>query len=210
MVYILYHWIINSPLITNHGENAGDGAFGPKTVIRRTEPSQCPREKHEMSAGATEAPDARPRRTMLVVRAGSRSYAVPVEVVLETMRPLPIETIVGTPIFVRGLSVIRGAPVPVIDLAMLLESREAATKHERFVTVRSQGGTFALEVDGVVGVRDLDWNQLEELPPVLGRGADDPVEAIAVVDKEFLMVLRSARIVPDEIWKNVDAQKEVR
>jgi purine-binding chemotaxis protein CheW len=40
------------------------------------------------------------------------------------MRPLPIKPIAGTPGFVRGVSIIRGAPTPVIDLKALLDNSE--------------------------------------------------------------------------------------
>jgi chemotaxis signal transduction protein len=40
------------------------------------------------------------------------------------MRPLRIEPVGGTPGFVRGVSMIRGAPTPVVDLKALLENSE--------------------------------------------------------------------------------------
>lgn len=159
-----------------------------------------------MSAAGSAVADGRSLTSVLVVQAGKRGYAIPLELVSETMRPLPVTPIAGAPLAVQGLSVIRGAPVPVVDLAMLLGSHDPATKSTRFVALWTQGRTFALQVDGVVGIRELDWNQLDELPPVLG--ANGPVEAISIVDQELLIVLGGARFVPDEIWKNVDAQEE--
>ncbi len=59
---------------------------------------------------------------VLVVMVGARACAFPLHHVAETMRPLPIEPVAGTPSFVRGVSVIRGMPTPVVDLKALLES----------------------------------------------------------------------------------------
>ena len=56
------------------------------------------------------------RSPVLIVMAGARACAIPLDYVAETMRPLPIEPVAGTPGFVRGVSVIRGAPTPVVDL----------------------------------------------------------------------------------------------
>ena len=55
------------------------------------------------------------RIPVLVVMVGARACAIPLDHVAETMRPLPIEPVAGTPGFVRGVSVIRGAPTPVVD-----------------------------------------------------------------------------------------------
>ena len=47
---------------------------------------------------------------VLVVMVGARACAFPLHHVAETMRPLPIEAVVGTPSFVCGVSVIYGVP----------------------------------------------------------------------------------------------------
>src|SRR6185436_6230529 len=48
-------------------------------------------------------------------RVGGLLCALPLEHVEETMRPLAIEAIAGGPAFVRGLAVVRGAPIPAVD-----------------------------------------------------------------------------------------------
>ena len=64
------------------------------------------------------------RSPVLVVMAGARACAIPLHHVGETMRPLRIEPVGRTPGFVRGVSMIRGAPTPVVDLKALLENSE--------------------------------------------------------------------------------------
>lgn len=137
---------------------------------------------------------------MLIVTAGTRACAIPLQHVAETMRPLAIEPISGTPEFVRGVSVIRGAPIPVVDLKALLESGDTSAAYGRFVTVRVGQHRVALAVDSVVGVRKLDPAQIGELPPLLGDVNADVVEAIGTRDAQLLTVLRAARIVPEEVW----------
>ena len=61
---------------------------------------------------------------VLVVTAGAHACAFPLHHVVEIMRPLPIKSVAGTPGFVRGVSVVRGAPTPVVDLKALLENGE--------------------------------------------------------------------------------------
>ena len=71
---------------------------------------------------------------VLVVMVGSRACAFPLHHVAETMRPLPIKPVAGTPGFVCGVSVIRGTPTPVVDLNALLENCENSPSYGRFVS----------------------------------------------------------------------------
>jgi purine-binding chemotaxis protein CheW len=121
------------------------------------------------------------------------------------MRPLPIEPVAGTPPFVRGISVIRGAAVPVVDLTVLLDRTERRTEPRRFVTVKTEERQFALAVDDVVGVRDLDPARLEALPPLLRTVEADQIETIGVADARLLLVLRGSRIVPADVWQTIAA-----
>ena len=70
---------------------------------------------------------------VLVVMVGARACALPLHHVAETMRPLPIEAVVGTPSFVCGVSVIYGVPTPVVDLKPLLENSANTPSFGRFV-----------------------------------------------------------------------------
>lgn len=136
----------------------------------------------------------------LVVRAGKRACAIPVQHVAETMRPLPIEALAGTPGFVRGVSVIRGAPLPVLDLKALLEGNDAASAYGRFVTVKVDERRFALGVDAVVGLRNLRSARLEDLPALLQHAGRDGIDALGADDAQLLVLLRTVRLVPDEVW----------
>lgn len=132
----------------------------------------------------------------LVCRVQSRRCALPLDRVVETMRPLPIEPMAGGPEVVRGLSVIRGIPLPVIDAAMLLG--EPTGHIERFVVVRADDRQVALAVGQVLGVRHAPRGSLHALPPLL-RDADSPiVTAIGLLDAQLLLVLGSTRLLPEE------------
>jgi purine-binding chemotaxis protein CheW len=88
--------------------------------------------------------------------------------VVEVMRPLPLEPVIGLPTFILGLSVIRGAPVPVVDLAALTGDRRGSGT-TRFVTLGLGERRVAVAVEEVLGVRALDVETLQELPPLLLR-----------------------------------------
>lgn len=136
----------------------------------------------------------------LVIRCGARLCAIAIHHVRETMRPLPVDSVAGAPDFVLGLAVIRGAPVPVVDLAAVLGGGEAAQAHRRFVTLRLEERSVALAVEEVVGVERIDTSRLGELPPLLGIAGADRIEALGTVDAQLLLVLRAAQLLPPDVW----------
>ena len=114
------------------------------------------------------------------------------------MRPLPVEPVVGMPRFVLGISIIRGAPVVVVDLGLLLCGHPSIAT--RAITVRTAARTIALYVDSVIGVRTLTEQSLEALPPLLDNAAADALTAIAALDHELFLVLQGAKILPSDLW----------
>lgn len=144
-----------------------------------------------------------PAAPSLLLRVRGRLCALPLEHVVETMRPLPVRPVADTPPFVTGVSVIRGAAVPVVDVARLLnpsaDPRDSTPRGAaRFVTVRTADRTVALDVDAVVGVRRLPAGALGELPPLLRDAGSDAVAAIGTLDAELILVLRAARLLPGD------------
>ncbi len=152
-----------------------------------------------MRVAQRQAPDAPPAAVTLVCRARARLCALPLEAVVETMRPLPVNELPGAPPFVRGVSLIRGAPVPVVDVGRLLGDAGSAGA-TRFVVLRLGERRVALAVEAVLGLRELPSQQLAELPPLL-RDAAEVVPRVAALDSELLHVLAAARLVPDSVWQ---------
>jgi purine-binding chemotaxis protein CheW len=142
------------------------------------------------------------RGASLLVVAGSRTYAIPIAHVVETMRPLPIETIAGVPSFVLGLSVVRGTPVPVVDLEAVVGAGRARSI-ARFVALKLGQRSVALAVGAVVGMRELGEARMTEMPPLLREAETDVIDAIGVLDRELLLVLRASRLLPDEVWRKL-------
>jgi purine-binding chemotaxis protein CheW len=139
----------------------------------------------------------------LVVRAQAYLCALPLEVVIEAMRPLPVEPVAGVPAFVRGMSIIRGEPTPVIDLALLLGApRELPW---RFVTIRVAEKQVALSVGAVAGIYELDPKLMDRLPPMLGGASTEVVESVRILDEQFLFALRSGWELPPEVWQAMTA-----
>lgn len=131
----------------------------------------------------------------LLCRTGSHRFAISIEHVVENMRMLPIETVADVPSLVRGLCIIRGEPVAVIDTAVLFGDQ--STPINRLITVRTGQRIIALATESVLGIRSIAPRDLRQLPPIF-RDADS-ISSVVAQDEELVFFLRSARIVPDEL-----------
>lgn len=144
---------------------------------------------------------------VLLVRAGGRVCALPLPQVIETLRPLPAAPLAGLPDFVRGAAVVRGAAIPVVDLAAFL-GLEAPAAPSRFVLVRCGPRAAALAVDAVWGVASLEGVE-RAATPLLGAADGGAVEALGALDGELLVQLQAARIVPDDAWRAISGREDL-
>lgn len=145
----------------------------------------------------------------LLFRAGPLLCAMPLSDVVETMRPLPTRRPADCPPYLRGISIVRGVPVPVVTAAALLAAGDrGGVDHEaapdgadtvRFITVRSRRGVAAVATGAVVGVWEAPTGTA---PDGTGRRPPDagPVTAVTVRDGEPLLLVRGASLVPDAAW----------
>jgi purine-binding chemotaxis protein CheW len=140
---------------------------------------------------------------VLLCRVEGLLCALPIDHVVETMRPLPVQPLAGTPRFVRGVSLIRGAPLPVVDAAALLGTAEAPPA--RFVILRADDRRFALAVGTVLGVRAIPRESFHQLEPLIRDAGSETIDAIGSLEAGLLLVLRSGRIVPDSVWSALES-----
>ncbi|NMO53577.1 chemotaxis protein CheW [Actinoplanes sp. TBRC 11911] len=138
--------------------------------------------------------------TSLVFRAGSLLCALSLDEVIETMRPLETRPLAGTPTFVRGISVLRGVPTPVVDVARLLGGGEGEI--DRYVAVRTERGAVALATGAILGIRPVTAESAGGHPALLtGGGSSRLVAGVATIGADPLLLLQSMRTVPDEVWE---------
>jgi purine-binding chemotaxis protein CheW len=134
----------------------------------------------------------------LVFRAGSLLCALRLDEVIETMRPLAVRPLAGTPAYVRGVTIMRGVPTPVIDVARLLGGEQAEVA--RFVAVRTERGPVAFATGAVLGIRSTVADVGAQHAALLGATPGGLVAGIARIGAEPLLLLQSMRVVPDDVW----------
>jgi purine-binding chemotaxis protein CheW len=129
---------------------------------------------------------------------------VPLEHVDETMRPLAVTPMAGVPAFVEGLTVVRGVPTPVVNIASLLDG--ASFHATRFVSVRAGTRRIVLAVEAVVGVVEIPPGSTMALPHLLQNAELAAISAIGALDADLLLVLRSSHLIPVDAWATIQAR----
>lgn len=122
------------------------------------------------------------------------------------MRPLPVEPLVGVLPPVSGVAIIRGAPVPVLDMSWLLAGEGSPVR--RFVTLRLGDRSVALAVESIVGIRTIPRETSHALPPLLRDADHDAITRIGTLDAELLLVLEETRLVPETTWQALERASE--
>jgi purine-binding chemotaxis protein CheW len=110
------------------------------------------------------------------------------------MRVQPVAAVDGAPEFVLGLAVIRGGPLPVVDLQRLLTGEPGAAT--RFVTLRVSERYVALAVPEVLGTRVVDSESLGATPPLL-EDCPSVRRSLGALDGRLFEILESARIIEE-------------
>jgi purine-binding chemotaxis protein CheW len=141
----------------------------------------------------------------LVFRADNHLAAIGLEHVTEVLRPLPVEPLAGVPPYLQGICVLRGRPVPVVDVGRLLSGDRAADRiWERFIGVRAGPQAAALAVDTLLGIRAVPLELLHDLSSVMGSAA---CTAVGALGREPLLLLEAGRLIPESVW---DALEEAQ
>lgn len=141
----------------------------------------------------------------LLFRAGPQLCAIDLGQVVETMRPLHVRPVAGTPDAVSGVCVMRGVPVPVLDVGVLLSGARADVS--RFVAVRGEQAPVALATGPVVGIRPVTADPTtERLRDALGGSAavvsgigTDGTEPLLLLDGSAVLAV-VARAVGSAAW----------
>lgn len=143
--------------------------------------------------------DRRTAVMALVFRAGPLYCALPLDEVVETMRPLQTRPLAGTPPYVRGLTILRGAPAPVIDVTRLITGTSGEI--DRYIAVRAGRGPIACATGVVLGVRQIEVEPPEGPAAIFTGVSKALIAAVGSVGTDPLLLLRGIRTVPDDVWE---------
>ena len=163
----------------------------------------------EASARGDRAAQAKPDRVgtaqYLTFHAAQATYAMGIGAIREIIEYGSITTIPLMPTFIRGVINLRGAVVPVIDLAARLGFAPAAPSRRTCIVIvemRHEAERFemGLVVDGVSEVLELSPSDLEA-PPTFGSNIrSDFIQNMARIHGNFVIVMRLEQVLSiDEV-----------
>ena len=133
---------------------------------------------------------------MLLVRVADLLCALPIRQVREVMRPLPIHQLDQAPAGVAGWPWCVASRCRWWSCPGWSASPGSAADIARYVIIHAGQHPAALAVSEVVGMRAIDRATLSALPALLDGGQQEAIDALGVRDRQLLLVLNAARLLP--------------
>jgi purine-binding chemotaxis protein CheW len=126
---------------------------------------------------------------MLSFRLGSEEYVLPVEDVREVLKSRELTIIPNSPLHVLGVTSIRGAVLPVIDLGRRLGLPPAVRDEKaRIIIISPDDEEAGILVDRVTGVVRLSPDAIRPAPETVEQGAEF-LKGIARKDDRLYILL---------------------
>jgi purine-binding chemotaxis protein CheW len=122
-----------------------------------------------------------PRTEYLAFHLAGESYAAPVGLIREILKPPPLTPVPRAPHAVMGIISVRGQIVTVLDLRRRLHLPESPpTPRTRILLVEAENGeTLGLYVDEVLQVHRLAETEIERAAMALGGDVAEHIAGIA-------------------------------
>jgi purine-binding chemotaxis protein CheW len=175
------------------------------TVDAPRDAARAPRREALAAAVASAAAGPAGASQYLTFSAAGSTYAMGITAIKEIIEYGAITTVPLMPAFIRGVINLRGAVVPVVDLAARLGHPPAQpSRRTCIVIVETRHGEEVFDmgvvVDGVSEVIELSAQDLEP-PPTFGANIrSDFIQAMARIRGQFVIVMRLEQVLSiDEV-----------
>jgi len=134
---------------------------------------------------------------LLSFRVGENEYSVEIMSVREIRGWTRATSLPHSPPFVRGVINLRGAVLPVVDLAMRLGlPAEEPTERNVIIVVDIGGRTVGLRVDAVSDILSFPLSELQAPPEMAADEGHSFIRALTILDGRMIRVLDLPRVVP--------------
>lgn len=143
------------------------------------------------------------RVTLGAFRVGDAVYAVDVAQVREVVRWQPVTPLPRAPRLIEGVIDLRGAVVPVVDLARALGAgRVEPGPLARFVIAELDGLVMSLLVDAAEGVLSVEAEALEDPPALATHAGYDTARAVVRRPGAAPVVVLSLEQVLESVYRS--------
>ncbi|MBI1867100.1 MAG: chemotaxis protein CheW [Methylocystis sp.] len=129
---------------------------------------------------------------------GGQTYCIDIMAVREIRGWTPATPLPHAPEFVRGVINLRGAVLPVIDLAarLGLPQSEPTARHA-VIVVQFSGQVVGLLVDAVSNILTLTPDAIQPTPDVASEVARTFIRGVVAADKQMIGVLTVKNLLPE-------------
>lgn len=104
-----------------------------------------------------------------------------------------------SPDYIKGIINLRGEVIPIYNLRARFGLNDLEpTELTKFIIVRAAESTFALEVDLVENIRNIEEGQLFEAPLIIKGDKTDYVDKIINVDGNLILLINPLNLIPPE------------
>ncbi len=138
---------------------------------------------------------------LIAFRIGAQEFCVDIMSVREIRGWTPVTPLPQSPGFVRGVVNLRGAVLPIVDLAARL-GFTAAEPTARHVIIVTQIGeqVVGLLVDAVSDILTVTDDLVQATPDVASEMAKTFVRAVIAVEKRMISLIAVDHILPEPKW----------
>jgi purine-binding chemotaxis protein CheW len=127
---------------------------------------------------------------MIVFQLNHEEYGISVDKVRSIEKIQAITRVPGTEPFVKGVINLRGIVTPIIDLRTRFDmQQEPFSDSSRIIVAVLDQYEVGLFVDAANDVIDLEMDEIEPAPEVVGAVKADYVEGVAKIDRRLIIIL---------------------
>lgn len=135
---------------------------------------------------------------LLSFRVGENEYSVDIMSVREIRGWSRATSLPHAPAYVRGVINLRGAVLPVIDLALRL-GLDVTEPNDRnvIIVIDVDGRSIGLRVDAVSDILSFQQSELQPPPDMAADQTHDFVRALTIVDGRMIRILDLTSVIPE-------------
>ncbi len=126
----------------------------------------------------------------ILLRMGEEYYGLPISIVREIIKPLPVTRFPKSPPFVEGVIDLRGNILPIVNLRKMFGLDPLPlTEESRFVDISLDNFKLGILVDAVSEVIRIPVRQVEAAPPLYAGIDGKYLKGIARMDDRLILLL---------------------
>ncbi len=139
---------------------------------------------------------------LIIFELKGKEYAIPVHDVRSIEKIMHITRIPNIAPFVKGVINLRGVVTPIIDLRRRFDLDELEhTDQTRIIIIAIEDMEVGLIVDAANDVVDVNSDDYEPAPEVVGGKEVDYISGVVKVDKRLLILVNLERVFDREEFK---------